>query len=253
MGLGQDHFATPVRAIASHQFRKVHFLLVTTLNAAFPENDFSALRPDHFTREPSALQVLAQLSKNFFGPTSMAPPQLPVGSLGVSPSNAPVPGLSSSLGNTPSSPFSSSSPSNLPVIGGRPDIVRALNEVVPLDECEVYSWFPEPEYDPHAQSDEGEGSEDDFGIEEELEDVDDQRNDMDIDMEPSWGQAGMELDDVPPSAPPGAGKRRSVDGPSMTSPMYNPDSVAQEEEWDAGRDRRMGGLLWSSNYFFYSK
>jgi hypothetical protein len=42
--------------------RKVHFLLVSTLNAAFPDHDFTALRPDHFTREPSAAQVLAQLS-----------------------------------------------------------------------------------------------------------------------------------------------------------------------------------------------
>jgi hypothetical protein len=41
--------------------RKVHFLLVSTLNAAFPDHDFATLRPDHFTREPNATQVLAQL------------------------------------------------------------------------------------------------------------------------------------------------------------------------------------------------
>jgi hypothetical protein len=44
--------------------RKVHFLLVNTLNSAFSGYDFSALRPDHFTREISAAQVLSHLSSN---------------------------------------------------------------------------------------------------------------------------------------------------------------------------------------------
>lgn len=43
---------------------KVHFLLVSTLNSAFSGYDFSALRPDHFTREINAAQVLSHLSTN---------------------------------------------------------------------------------------------------------------------------------------------------------------------------------------------
>ena len=35
---------------------------MSTLNVAFPDHDFSSLRPDHFTREISAGQVLAELS-----------------------------------------------------------------------------------------------------------------------------------------------------------------------------------------------
>lgn len=46
---------------------KVHFLLVSTLNSAFPDHDFSSLRPDHFTREHSASQVLAYLSGSLLG------------------------------------------------------------------------------------------------------------------------------------------------------------------------------------------
>ena len=46
---------------------KVHFLLVSTLNSAFPDNDFSSLRPDHFTRERSAAQVLGHLSGSLLG------------------------------------------------------------------------------------------------------------------------------------------------------------------------------------------
>jgi hypothetical protein len=101
-----------------------------------------------------------------------------------------------------------------------PDLYRALSDVVPLDECEVYSWFPEPEYDPHIDAEDGEASEDGF---EEEEDV----GDMEIE-DPSWGQAGMELDDVP--APP------------------PPPKVDEEEP-----ERRAGSLLWSANYFFYSR
>lgn len=51
------------RCLTNHN-SKVHFLLVSTLNSAFPEYDFSALRPDHFVREISVPQVLANLSSN---------------------------------------------------------------------------------------------------------------------------------------------------------------------------------------------
>ncbi len=46
---------------------KVHFLLVSTLNSAFPDHDFASLPPDQFTREPSSGQVLGHLSGNLFG------------------------------------------------------------------------------------------------------------------------------------------------------------------------------------------
>ena len=105
-----------------------------------------------------------------------------------------------------------------------------LNDIVPFDECEVYSWFPEPEYDPHIQSDEPSGSDD--GIEERAEEVDG----MELD-EPAWGQGGMELDDAPPSV---AARRNSA--PVMAPPMEEAKST-----------ERIRGLLWSANYFFYSR
>ena len=48
---------------------KVYFLLVSTLNSAFPVHDFSALAPDHFTREPSSAVVLGHLSGSLLGPS----------------------------------------------------------------------------------------------------------------------------------------------------------------------------------------
>jgi hypothetical protein len=44
--------------------RKVHYMLVSTLNSAFPDYDFGALKPDHFTREPNAAVVIEQISGN---------------------------------------------------------------------------------------------------------------------------------------------------------------------------------------------
>jgi hypothetical protein len=51
---------------------------------------------------------------------------------------------------------------------GNPDLYRVLNEVVPLDECEVYSWFPEPEYDPHTQPEDGEVSDGGYEFDEDV-------------------------------------------------------------------------------------
>ena len=53
---------------------KVHFLIVSLLNTAFPDHDFSSLRPDQFTREPSAAQVLAHVTSNFASATGNAAP-----------------------------------------------------------------------------------------------------------------------------------------------------------------------------------
>ena len=148
----------------------------------------------------------------------------------------------------------------LPAVAGPPDVFRALHEVVPLDECDVYSWFPEPEYDPHLQGDDEEESDDEFGVVDETA-GDDQMghnmDDMDIDQEPTWGQAGMELDDVPESVPMGKTKsaqgdrRKSSGGPSMTAPGRIRDTMNLEDI--GAKDRRLGHLLWSSNYFFYSR
>lgn len=55
-----SHFSTEHALTRS----KVHYLLVSTLNSAFPGYDFSALRPDHFMREISVSQVLSNLSSN---------------------------------------------------------------------------------------------------------------------------------------------------------------------------------------------
>lgn len=124
-----------------------------------------------------------------------------------------------------------------------------LNDVVPFDECEVYSWYPEPEYDPHVQSDDNDGSDD--GLEELLEDEEQgesMADGMDVD-EPAWGHGGMELDDVPDkSAQPSSSSRTSKQAKTMAMPP----PMAPPMEHVSSNDR-MRGLLWSANYFFYSR
>lgn len=154
----------------------------------------------------------------------------------------------------------SSSPSNAPH-GSAGDLYRHLCDVVPLDECEVYSWFPSYEYDPHVDPEEGEGSDDGYDYDYDFDDDVPGGMELDDPTEASWGQAGMELDmDGPPpptgtlgSGSHGGGRRDSksrpfgrVSDPAGTLPMFKRPS---EDEGVRGS----GGLLWSANYFFYSK
>lgn len=118
-----------------------------------------------------------------------------------------------------------------------------LNDVVSCEECEVYSWFPEPEYDPHVQSDDNDESDD--GLEELLEEQDEHietmADGMDVD-EPAWGQAGLELEGAPVDRlthPSGARKETSE---PMAPPMEHVNS-----------SDRFRSLLWSANYFFYNR
>lgn len=113
------------------------------------------------------------------------------------------------------------------------------------NECEVYSWFPEREYDPHLDPDDDEYSDEE--IEEDPIIDEDRGDDMDLD-DPSWGQAGMELDDVPGSL--SARRRASGSKMSPVSPTFGPDTSFSSND---GYEKRRARLLWSQNYFFYSR
>ncbi|KAF7728909.1 RNA polymerase III-inhibiting protein maf1 [Apophysomyces ossiformis] len=46
--------------------RKTFFYLLATLNAAFPDNDFSDVRPDQFTKQPSVEMVINSVNTTLF-------------------------------------------------------------------------------------------------------------------------------------------------------------------------------------------
>ena len=135
--------------------------------------------------------------------------------------------LSSSMPNSPPAQ---------PINVNDPDLYRLLNDVVPLAESEVYSWFPEPEYDPHFESEDGELSEEDY--DEDIPEDESMADDMDMD-DPSWGQGGMELDEL--------------DQSPATVPEYRQTKQPKLADPDTSMERRQSRLLWSQNFFFYSK
>lgn len=196
---------------------------MSTLNAAFPDNDYTSLRPEQFVRERSAAEAVDYINKQLIGPTTQGVPPITVSS---PPQNATSP-----LSSSPIPPGSTLS------------MYSILNDIVPFDECEVYSWYPEPEYDPHVQGDENDGSDD--GLDELLEEQEEQAetmaDEMDVD-EPAWGQGGMELDDVPPSSSKTSSRTKKQHTELMAPPMEHANS-----------SERLRKLLWSANYFFYSR
>ncbi|KAK6904082.1 hypothetical protein I203_107596 [Kwoniella mangroviensis CBS 8507] len=229
--------------------RKVHFLLVSTLNAAFPDHDFTSLRPDHFTRERSAAQVLSHLSGSLLSSSgagttpiilsqlaSFTPPTAHKSSPIISPANS-----SPNLG--PTVPY--------------PDLYRILNDVIPMEDCEVYSWFPEPEYDPHIDTPTvpSEDEDEELLFEQDKMDLDDADND------PSWGVGGMEMElDVDEeklhSVPMMRQNSTSGGGASAAAQAHRRSSESAliiPHDWDLSKERKVNGLLWSANYFFYSK
>lgn len=54
---------SPFGSLDDKHARQTHWLLVSTLNLAYPDHDFSAVRADQFQREPGGVQgVLGALS-----------------------------------------------------------------------------------------------------------------------------------------------------------------------------------------------
>lgn len=168
--------------------------------------------------------------------------------------NAPLPQQSSPPGSAaPLSSSASAAGSSPPLSGdiGNPSFYRLLNDILPLQDCEVYSWFPEPEYDPHVDPEENEEASE-YDDEDSDEMIGNMDMDIDIDGEGayvSWGQAGMDLELDGPSGlsgqRPRSLSRNAIDDLEMGSPYLS----AQ----DFPAVRKVGGLLWSANYFFYSK
>lgn len=137
--------------------RKTFWLLISTLNLAFPDFDFSNVPADDFSREPSASSVLSSLSSalNHLRTTSNAGPNIGVyrsfsSYAPVAPSHMSYSANSDSHGPSSSDTaanHSADSDENAPT---HPYLREILDPIIDLDNCEVYSYAPEIESDPHA-------------------------------------------------------------------------------------------------------
>lgn len=240
LALDKEADMTPFGPIDKHASRKILYLLISTLNIAFPDHDFTDVRPSHFVKEETGAGVLNALSNTLVSPHRAG-------------SNAPrsyssYPPTSSDF--FPSSVSSSSSPYDRPiksplappqiVSGTHPTLFRILDEVIGLADCEVFSYNPDLDADPHANDfDDDEDDVASVGDEESSGDDDAtfEFDNYDIDeTKPSYHHAR----NIPPPTPRAAIQR--------TLPDDFESSTFQTVQF-----KRRGALLWSSHWFFLNR
>ncbi|KAJ6577192.1 Maf1 regulator-domain-containing protein [Mycena capillaripes] len=241
LALDREAEMTPFGPIGKEASRKTLYLLIATLNIAFPDHEFSDVRPNQFNKEESGAAVLNALSTTLAAPhrAGMDAPRTyssyPPSSSEFFPSTEP----------TSSSPLSSiiRSPHAPPPIvsGTHPALFRLIDEVIGLADCEVFSYTPEIDSDPHA-NDFSDDEDDVASIADEDSSTDDdlafEFDDYDVD-EIKPGRFSKRTP-VPPATP-----RAAVDSslsnnlPSLMYPLL--------------RMKRRGTLLWSSHWFFLNR
>jgi len=281
--MGAAAYVESVPGPVDKRDRKTLFVLKATLNAAFPHHDFSSLKAEHFTKEANgAARVLRSLSNTLSSVTqrhSSGAYQAPLQprSYGAYP-----PPMVHAGGLFPSSVPTSSSPVNLFAemerrqrygdglgAGTHPGLFRTLDEVIGLDECEVYSYTPDPDADPHGgggESDEEDseeaGSEDDS--EEEEGSVEEKGGNWYDDRR----EASSEEED---EEEPRLGRRGGSRGVGIAIPGYEGQKTRSYMYHGYGSlglkyrsriggsssspvRRRMGAaLLWSNHWFFLNR
>ncbi|KAJ3493060.1 hypothetical protein NLJ89_g11101 [Agrocybe chaxingu] len=138
LALDREAEMTPFGPIDKHASRKTLYLLIATLNVAFPDHEFSDVRPSHFVKEEDGANILNALSNTLISPHR---------------AGSSAPRTYSSYPPTspdffPSSESSSTSPYERKIPS--PPRTARDNDVIGLSECEVFSYTPEIDADPHA-------------------------------------------------------------------------------------------------------
>ena len=240
LALDREAEMTPFGPIDKHASRKTLYLLIATLNVAFPDHEFSDVRPSHFVKEEGGAIILNALSNTLISPHragSTAPrsySSYPPTSPQLFPSSEP----------SSSSPYERLMPSPLAppaiVSGTHPTLFRLIDDVIGLVESEVFSYTPEIDADPHANdfsddeddvasiADEASSSDEDATFEFDNYDIDE--------VKPT---SYTHETKIPPPTPRAAINHDFVDPPSpiITSLRF----------------KRRGTLLWSSHWFFLNR
>lgn len=250
--------------------RKTLWMLIGLLNVAFPDHDFSKVRPEEFRREEGPRAVLSSLSSALDHLRS--PSQRSFSSFPPSSSFA-----------FPSSPFSDpiSLPSTTPTLEGdaiptNPFLRQVLDPIIDLTECEVFSYTPDMDSDPHAAESDDESDED--GIDPDAFEGDEEDGGMTWQMEGldsthlanSGGSSGLPSSYRRPSN--SVASRASAFGDASAPSWYGrpstpmksiasvfpgtampgtPTSIADSEDYFG--ESSTGGLLWSTFTFLYNK
>lgn len=157
--LERDHpDDTPFGPMDRPASRKTLYLLIATLNIAFPDHEFSDVKPSHFNKEKSGAGVLNALSTTLLSPHahsragggSISAPRTysayPPAGPDIFPSSVPT-----SSSTSPCSQIVQSPHAPPPIVSGtHPTLYRTLDSVIGLADCQVFSYTPDTESDPHA-------------------------------------------------------------------------------------------------------
>ncbi|KAK7690646.1 hypothetical protein QCA50_005745 [Cerrena zonata] len=125
------------------------------------------------------------------------------------------------------------------VTGTHPALYRALDDVIGLADCEVYSYAPDQEFDPHAN---------DFS-----DDEDDVASVGDENSTDDEEETQFELDDYDVDEVPRRPSWRGSLGGRTSSSTDSDDLDMQRTSSPHIRMRRRGALLWSSHWFFLNR
>ncbi|KAF9223522.1 Maf1-domain-containing protein [Gyrodon lividus] len=242
---------TPFGPMDKHASRKTLYLLIATLNIAFPDHEFSDVRPAHFNKEKSGASVLNSLSTTLLSPHpsgiraprtySAYPPTSP----NFFPSSVPTSSSSSLLTQMVASPYA---PPQI-VSGTHPTLYRILDETIGLSDCQVFSYSPDIDSDPHAN--------DYSDDEDDVASVGDEYSSDDADDDAAFDFDDYDVDES-------SSLRYHISSPSayisdwrQRIPMRNSSSGSSGGDSPQLSDfrhvrlkRRGGALLWSSHWFF---
>ncbi|WFD33410.1 hypothetical protein MCUN1_000223 [Malassezia cuniculi] len=252
-----EALASPFGRLDQPAARKTLFLLIATLNGAFPDHDFSDVNPTDFTREPSASIVMESITQTLLGLKHGA---------GSPHSHASLDASLDDLGAIRSPGRADAS---------RPaSLASALDEIIQISDCEAYTFHPDMDSDPHASAEpdeEGAMADDPYDEHDDehdgvvsrggtpQEDMDeDERDEPLFDEEvfgtgliPFLGVPGRTAAQTPKTAayvrPASAHHSSSIAGSSNSVDLPGL-SVDEDDLGGAG-----AGLLWSTFAFFYNR
>ncbi|KAJ3850073.1 Maf1 regulator-domain-containing protein [Lentinula lateritia] len=162
--------STPFGPLGSPQSRKTLYLLISTLNVAFPDYTFDSVKPSSFVHLESGAQILNALSTTLLASQTSVRSHTSRHNSGYASMAYGAYPAAQGLGfgvaqGSPGSPYefikeSPCAPSSV-ISGTHPEVYALLDDVIgPLDECEVFEYVPEPEEDPNAGEGEEDGDED---------------------------------------------------------------------------------------------
>ncbi|KIJ66719.1 hypothetical protein HYDPIDRAFT_108644 [Hydnomerulius pinastri MD-312] len=249
--LDREPEETPFGPMDKQASRKTLYLLIATLNIAFPDHEFSDVRPAHFNKEKNGASVLNSLSTTLLSPHrgGMRAPRTysayPPTSPNFFPSSVPTSSSSSPLTQIVASPYA---PPQI-VSGTHPTLYRILDEVIGLGDCQVFSYSPDTDSDPHAN--------DYSDDEDEVESIGDDYSSDDLDDDAAFDFDDYDIDESAsprhrtssPSAYTST-QRQRIPFRNYSGSSSSGDSPQRSDFPHIRLKRRGGALLWSSHWFF---